>query len=215
MVVGANNNYVYAISENITGTSAFLLWSYSTGSAVKSSGALSQKSVFIGSGSTLYSISIGGGSSSCQVWVSGSITAPVKMKGQIVYVGTEYVGTEGGKLYAISSAEPQSSYSWVDFGNGNGRVLDAHPYRGFAVEKSSWPVNVGAEILVSPKLYDFDGDGKLEIVVATGSGQVYVLNSNGTVKAGWPKSTGSAVWGSHAIGDIDGDGSVEIVVAND
>jgi outer membrane protein assembly factor BamB len=208
--VGADNNYVYAISENITGTSASLLWSYSTGSAVRSTGALSQKSVFAGSGSTLYSISIGGGSLSCSVAVLGSITAPVKMKGQVVFLGTE-----GGRLYAISSVEPQSSYSWVDFGNGNGRVLDAHPYRGFAVEKSLWPVNVGAGILVSPKLYDFDGDGKLEIVVATGSGQVYVLNSDGTVKAGWPKSTGSAVWGSPAIGDIDGDGSAEIVVAND
>jgi len=132
------------------------------------------------------------------------------MKGQIVFLGTG-----GGRLYAISSVEPQSSYSWVDFGNGNGRVLDAHPYRGFAVEKSSWPVNVGAEILVSPKLYDFDGDDKLEIVVATGSGQVYVLNSDGTVKAGWPKSTGNAIFGTSAIGDIDGDGLAEIVVAND
>jgi outer membrane protein assembly factor BamB len=206
--VGADNNYVYAISENITGTSASLLWSYSTGSAVRSSGALSQKSVFIGSGSTLYSRSIGGGNLNCSVAVLGSITAPVKMKGQIVFLGTE-----GGRLYAISSVEPQSSYSWVDFGNGNGRVLDAHPYRGFAVEKSLWPVNVGAGILVSPKLYDFDGDGKLEIVVATGSGEVYVLNSTGTVR--WSYSTGSVVWGSPAIGDIDGDGSADIVVAND
>lgn len=210
MFVGADNNYVYAISENITGTSASLLLSYSTGSAVRSTSALSQKSVFAGSGSTLYSISIGGGSSSCSVAVLGSITATVKMKGQIVFLGTG-----GGRLYAISSVEPQSSYSWLDFGNGNGRILDAHPYRGFAVEKSSWPVNVGAEILVSPKLYDFDGDGKLEIIVATGSGQVYVLNSDGTVKAGWPKSTGNAIFGTSAIGDIDGDGLAEIVIGND
>jgi outer membrane protein assembly factor BamB len=212
--VGADNNYVYAISENITGTSASLLWSYSTGSAVRSSGALSQKSVFAGSGSTLYSISIGGGSLSCSVAVLGSITAPVKMKGQIVFLGTG-----GGRLYAISSVEPQSSYSWGDFGNGNGRILDAHPYRGFAVEKSSWPVSlgtgVGAEIWASPKLYDFDGDGKLEIVIATRGGQVYVLNSDGTVKTGWPKSTGNAIFGTSAIGDIDGDGLAEIVVGND
>jgi hypothetical protein len=212
--VGADNNYVYAISENITGTSASLLWSYSTGSAVKSTAALSQKSVFAGSGSTLYSISIGGGSLSCSVAVLGSITAPVKMKGQVVFLGTS-----GGRLYAISSVEPQSSYSWVDFGNGNGRVLDAHPYRGFAVEKSSWPVRlgtgVGAEIWAAPKLYDFDGDGKLEIVIATRGGQVYVLNSDGTVKTGWPKSTGNAIFGTSAIGDIDGDGLAEIVVGND
>jgi hypothetical protein len=217
-VVGADNGSVYAIKEDITGTTPSLLWSNSTGSAVKSTGALSQKSVFIGSGSTLYSISIGGGSSSCSVVVLGSITAPVKMKGQVVYVGTE-----GGRLYAISFGEPQASYSWVDFGNsGNGNgggVLDVHPYRGFAVEKSSWPVSlgtgVGAEIWASPKLYDFDGDGKLEIVILTRGGQVYVLNSDGTVKTGWPKSTGNAIFGTSAIGDIDGDGSVEIVVGND
>jgi hypothetical protein len=218
VVVGAENGSVYAIKEDITGATPSLLWSYSTGSAVRSSGALSQKSVFIGSGSTLYPISIGGGSSSCSVPVSGSITAPVKMKGQVVYVGTE-----GGRLYAISFGEPQASYSWVDFGNsGNGNgggVLDVHPYRGFAVEKSSWPVSlgtgVGAEIWASPKLYDFDGDGKLEIVILTRGGQVYVLNSDGTVKTGWPKSTGNAIFGTSAIGDIDGDGSVEIVVGND
>jgi outer membrane protein assembly factor BamB len=216
--VGAENGSVYAIKEDITGTTPSLLWSYSTGSAVKSTAALSQKSVFAGSGSTLYSINIGGGSSSCSVAVLGSITAPVKMKGQVVYVGTD-----GGRLYAISFGEPQASYSWVDFGNsGNGNgggVLDVHPYRGFAVEKSSWPVRlgtgVGAEIWVSPKLYDFDGDGKLEIVILTRGGQVYVLNSDGTVKAGWPKSTGSPIFGHPAIGDIDGDGSVEIVVGND
>jgi hypothetical protein len=136
------------------------------------------------------------------------------MKGQIVFLGTG-----GGRLYAISSVEPQSSYSWGDFGNGNGRILDAHPYRGFAVEKSSWPVSlgtgVGAEIWASPKLYDFDGDGKLEIVIATRGGQVYVLNSDGTVKTGWPKSTGNAIFGTSAIGDIDGDGLAEIVVGND
>jgi outer membrane protein assembly factor BamB len=214
VVVGAENGSVYAIKEDITGTTPSLLWSYSTGSVVKSTGALSKKSVFIGSGSTLYSISIGGGSLICSTGVLGEIESPVKMKGQIVFVGTK-----SGRLYAISSAEPQSSYSWVDFGNGNGRVLDAHLYRGFAVEKSSWPVNLGigiwAEIWVSPKLYDFDGNGKLEIVIATRGGQVYALNSDGTVKAGWPKSTGSAIFGSPAIGDIDGDGSVEIVVAND
>jgi hypothetical protein len=98
-------------------------------------------------------------------------------------------------------------------------VLDDHPYRGFAVEKSSWPVRlgtgVGAEIWVSPKLYDFDGDGKLEIVVLTRGGRVYVLNSDGTVKTGWPKSTGNAIFGTSAIGDIDGDGLAEIVVGND
>jgi len=212
--VGAENGSVYAIKEDITGTTPSLLWSYSTGSAVKSTAALSQKSVFIGSGLTLYSISIGGGSSSCSVGVLGSITAPVKMKGQIVYVGTE-----GGRLYAISFGEPQASYSWVDFGNGNGRVLDIHPYRGFAVEDRPWPVSlgtgVGAEIWASPKLYDFDGDEKLEIVILTRGGQVYVLNSDGTVKTGWPKSTGNAIFGTSAIGDIDGDGSVEIVVGND
>jgi len=214
--VGADNGSVYAIKEDITGTTPSLLWSYSTGSAVKSTAALSQKSVFAGSGSTLYSISIGGGSPSCSFGVSGSITAPVKMKGQVVFLGTE-----GGKLYAISFGEPQASYSWVDFGNsGNGNgggVLDDHPYRGFAVEKSSWPVRLGtgAEIWVSPKLYDFDDDGKLEIVILTRGGQVYVLNSDGTVKAGWPKSTGSAIFGPPAIGDIDGVSGAEIVVVND
>jgi len=214
VVVGAENGSVYAIKEDITGTTPSLLWSYSTGGVVKSSGALSQKSVFVGSSSTLYSISVGGGSSICSTGVLGEIESPVKMKGQIVFVGTK-----SGRLYAISSAEPQSLYSWVDFGNDNGRVLDAHPYRGFAVEKSSWPVSlgtgIGAEIWVSPKLYDFDRNGKLEIVIATRGGQVYVLNSEGTVKAGWPKSTGNAIFGSPAIGDIDGDGSDEIVVAND
>ena len=43
---------------------------------------------------------------------------------------------------------------------------------------------------VAPSLADLDGDGKLEIIVGTSVGFLYVLNATGHVNAGWPRQMG-------------------------
>ncbi|MEW6685368.1 MAG: FG-GAP-like repeat-containing protein [Candidatus Edwardsbacteria bacterium] len=59
---------------------------------------------------------------------------------------------------------------------------------------------------------NLDGDDKLEVIFGTsdaGSGRLYVLNSDGTLR--WQKPVGASILSSPAIGDIDGDGKPEIV----
>lgn len=64
-----------------------------------------------------------------------------------------------------------------------------------------------------PAVANLDNDSSpKEIVVGTRDGELYVLNSNGTVRTGWPKSLPCEIASSPAIGDIDGDGFPDIAV---
>ncbi|MEB2285259.1 MAG: FG-GAP-like repeat-containing protein [Myxococcales bacterium] len=103
---------------------------------------------------------------------------------------------------------------------------DLHP--GF-------PVFVDASGDSSPALADLDGDGMLELVLATAAGEVHAFRGDGTELPGWPVATdldvlhtGSAgfvsgavgtgvhesIVASAAIGDLDRDGAFEVVVAS-
>ena len=81
-----------------------------------------------------------------------------------------------------------------------------------------WPVTLCGNAIVSyPVAYDFDNDGKKEVVIGTlhydtGEGRVYVINSDGTIARGWPVITDGIICCSPSIGDLDNDGAAEIVV---
>jgi hypothetical protein len=94
-------------------------------------------------------------------------------------------------------------------------------YKGNFVE--GWPVTLETEgILASPVPYDFNNDGKNEIVIATygppddpyGPGKVYVINSNGTVASGWPVVLSDPAPSTPAVGDLNNDGISEIIAAD-
>gem|GEM_PF-6413138 len=86
-----------------------------------------------------------------------------------------------------------------------------------------WPVYIPPGYLnhcdcsAAPALADLEGNGKLEVVVVTRGGQVYVINNDGSDFEGWPVDgiQGMHNYNSPVIGDIDNDGEVDIVVVAD
>lgn len=79
---------------------------------------------------------------------------------------------------------------------------------------SGWPRNAGGTGgLVSPTLFDLDGNDTLEIIaVQYPPGTVYVWRHDGTVYPGWPKTTDYLAVATASVGDVDADGVVEICV---
>jgi hypothetical protein len=65
----------------------------------------------------------------------------------------------------------------------------------------------------TPCVADIDGDSKDELIVASQSDRVYVLNEDASVSPGWPYILGGDIAGSPAVGDVDNNGDLEIVVS--
>ncbi|MFW9784624.1 MAG: FG-GAP-like repeat-containing protein [Candidatus Heimdallarchaeota archaeon] len=76
-----------------------------------------------------------------------------------------------------------------------------------------WIFNTGAQIYASPAIGDVDNDGKLEVVMGSTNGNVYVLNgSTGALEHMF--TTGDAIYASAALADLDGDGYLEIIIGS-
>ncbi len=70
-------------------------------------------------------------------------------------------------------------------------------------------------LLASPTVVDMDMDGKLEIVIGSSLGFVYMITADGRVAETryFPFSMGS-IHAAIAVDDVDGDGAVELIVSD-
>jgi hypothetical protein len=79
-------------------------------------------------------------------------------------------------------------------------------------------------LMMAPAIGDLDGDGTLEIVVATWDGWVYVYEHDGSARTGWPQSVDFdqppptkdnliefGFFAAPTLYDLDGDGSLEVL----
>ncbi|EFJ48005.1 hypothetical protein VOLCADRAFT_117761 [Volvox carteri f. nagariensis] len=65
----------------------------------------------------------------------------------------------------------------------------------------------------SPTLVDINGDGKLEVVVGTSMGFLYVLDHKGDPVPGWPIQMGE-IQAQPLVADINNDGDLEIFISD-
>lgn len=79
---------------------------------------------------------------------------------------------------------------------------------------SNWISTTLCSVMSTPTLYDVNGDGYKEIIVAAAS-YVYIFDHTGSVLPGWPQRSGLGTGASPVIGDIDGDGDVEIALSGE
>lgn len=64
-----------------------------------------------------------------------------------------------------------------------------------------------------PTLADIDGDGKLEVILGTSMGFLYVLDSNGLTRPGFPLQMGD-IQAQVAVADVNNDGKLELVAGD-
>lgn len=105
----------------------------------------------------------------------------------------------------------------VILGNYGDHVF-AMDYTGQIV--SGWPINVGTDVFASASTYDYNSDGKDEIVIVvkddddTGpldSGALYLFSGDGSVYPGFPVDWNNQIYSVPVLADMDGDGIPEII----
>ena len=74
-----------------------------------------------------------------------------------------------------------------------------------------FPFVADGGIAGSPCVADVDADGRAEIALATMTGDVHLLSSDGQDLVGWPQYLDDGFYAAPSMGDLDGDGDLEIV----
>lgn len=99
------------------------------------------------------------------------------------------------------------------------RLVDAVPPACPATDMRlmpGWPRSVGSGVFAPARgvaLADFDGDGRLEVIMPAGDGRIHVWRHDGSYYPGWPVSLGvDSCQYAAAVADVDLDGDYEVAV---
>jgi subtilisin family serine protease len=81
-----------------------------------------------------------------------------------------------------------------------------------ATPLAGWPVTVVGAVRSSPALADLrDGDGWVEVAIASDGPTLYVIDHQGNFAPGWPQALGGSVTGGVNVADVDGDGVLDVI----
>jgi hypothetical protein len=124
------------------------------------------------------------------------------------YLGTVHISDQG--IYYIRLKVVSSSN--IEYTDVIGPVIVDKKM------KANWIVPTNAITVSTPAIADIDKDGKMEVIVTSSNGEIFVVDQNGQNKPGWPvvvpETSDSKItlgFSSPAVADIDNDGKDEIV----
>ncbi|KQC07028.1 MAG: hypothetical protein APR54_06445, partial [Candidatus Cloacimonas sp. SDB] len=134
------------------------------------------------------------------------------------------LGTQDGLLHAISSSAEELDNFPVDLGSSicaapvvtdNLKIITGTTNNDLHVVSAAGELlvtrNIDSRIANSAILADFDADDELEIAFNTISGDIYLVNQDGSDLEGWPVSTGMQFVNPPLAADIDNDHSIDVL----
>jgi len=98
----------------------------------------------------------------------------------------------------------------VGLSNGAVRVLALPGGK----ERPGFPLVTAFQVTAPPAFADLDGDGQMELIVASQDFQVYVVTEQGRPFPGFPVEAGYRIYDGPAVGDLDGDGRLDLAFAS-